>query len=401
MLVARRWLVVLLAVLFAVVIGKPRLAHADSSTAHSVSVAVLSFDSDDAEEQADALTGALRSRIRTSQGWSLVETTQSLGMLTAALRCPGKPIPAECEQRIADQIKSERYIFGYLTKGPQSGQVTAEIHLYQKSKPDTVIRESYADNLKDQNDEALRKIALRILERLGGNAVGVIAVRMGSETGEIVVDGDKRVPLQNGTARLELAPGSHSVELAVTGQPAQKRNVLVTAGKETVVDFASATVAPEPPKDKPFPTRKVIGGSLVVIGVAAGVVSVVNLFAYKSDNDKADEYQAQKTPENPLDRRLPENQNAQDACGNPEFKANAKTICGANDDAKTHSTIAAITGIAGGVALAAGVYLFLTAPSSDEGSSSSAQSKPVKPARPRVTPILGHNSGGLVLSGSF
>src|SRR5690242_13691103 len=82
------WLSILVMMLTVVLV--PRRAGADQSTAHTVSVAVLGLDSDDAEEQADALTGALRSRIRASQGWSLVDTTQSLGMLTAALRCPGK-----------------------------------------------------------------------------------------------------------------------------------------------------------------------------------------------------------------------------------------------------------------------------------------------------------------------
>jgi len=72
----RRWLWLWLVVLalFAVVV--PRTAQAEPSTAaHSLPVAVLSLDSDDAEEQADALTGALRSRIRKSQGWSLIETS--------------------------------------------------------------------------------------------------------------------------------------------------------------------------------------------------------------------------------------------------------------------------------------------------------------------------------------
>ena len=187
----------------------PRSARADQPGAHTVPVAVLAFDSEDAEEQADALTGALRSRIRAAQGWSLIETTQSLGMMTAAFKCPAHPTP-ECQQKIAEQIKAERYIFGFVAKGP-SGQVTAEIHLYQKGKADTVLKEVYADNLKDSNDDTLRKIAARIVERLGGTAVGVIVVRSSDQAGEVVVDGEKHVPLERGAARIELAAGGHSV----------------------------------------------------------------------------------------------------------------------------------------------------------------------------------------------
>jgi len=388
----RRWLVLALVVI-AVVLSPRGQARADQSTAHSVSVAVLAFDSDDAEEQADALTGALRSRIRASQGWSLMETSQSLGMLTAALRCPSKPITAECEQRIAEQIKSERYIFGYVTKGPGAGQVTAEIHLYQKSKPDTVIRETYAENLKDQNDDTLRKIAQRVLERLGGTAVGTIVVRMGSENGEVIVDGEKRVPLEKGTARLDLSPGSHSVEVAIPGQGPQKRNVLVTAGKETVVDLALATTgAMEPEKpSKPFPTRKVVGGALVAGGLAAGAVSVISLLAWNDALDKGEQIQSST---NPLDAKLPEGKKASEACGN-ELDPN-EAICKANDDAVRNSTVALVTGIGGGVLLLAGAYFLLT-----DGGSDTEKAAAKNKTKPRIAPTFGRSSGGLVLSGSF
>lgn len=389
----RRWLALVLTV-FAVVLS-PRSARADESTAHSVAVAVLALDSDDAEEQADALTGALRSRIRASQGWSLVETSQSLGMLTAALRCPMKPISAECEQRIADQIKSERYIFGYVTKGPQAGQVTAEVHLYQKSKPDTVIRESYADNLKDQNDDTLRKIAQRVLDRLGGNAVGTIVVRMGSENGEVVVDGDKRVPLQNGTARLDLAPGGHSVEVAVAGQAPQKRNVLVTAGKETVVDLALATTgaAEAPAAEKSFPTRKVVGGGLMLVGVAAGAVAIVSALAYGDALDKGETLQAST---NPIDAKLPPGKTADDVCGKQGGLSKSEAICQANADANRTSTVAWATGIGGGLFLLAGAYFLFT----DGGDSEKAPAAAAK-KKTRLVPTLGQGSGGLLLSGSF
>lgn len=386
----RRWLALALVVLAFVLLPRGH-AHADQSTAHSVSVAVLALDSDDAEEQADALTGALRSRIRASQGWSLVETSQSLGMLTAALRCQTKPISADCEQRIADQIKSERYIFGYVTKGPGANQVTAEIHLYQKSKPDTVIRETYADNLKDQNDEALRKIAQRVLERLGGTAVGTIVVRMGNENGEVIVDGEKRVPLEKGTARLDLSPGSHSVEVAIPGQGPQKRNVLVTAGKETVVDLALATSGPveSPRSEKPFPTRKVLGGGLVAGGLAAGTVSVITLLAYLNALDKGEQIQSST---NPLDAKLPDGKKADEACG--KELDNNEAICQANADANKNSTIAWVTGIGGGVLLLAGAYFLVT---DGGGDSEKAAAK----NKTRIVPTFGRSSGGLMLSGSF
>jgi hypothetical protein len=376
-------------------LASPRTAKADSSSAHSVAVVVLGIDSDDSEEQADAMTGAIRSRIRASQGWSLVETNQSLGMLTAALRCPAKPTP-DCEQRIGEQLKAERFIFGYVTKGPQASQVTAEIHLYQKGKADTVVKESYADNLKDQNDDSLRKIAQKILDKLGGNAVGVLIVHFATETGEVIIDGEKHVPLEKGTARVELSPGSHSVEVAATGQPAQKRTALVTAGKETSVELAVAKPA-EPAaaaaaEEKPFPLKKVIGAAAMVVGVGFGVLAVERFLKYESlqrdlKNDPA------YGPGNFL-----KTNGEVDACDAKLIDGTqSQNACQKSKDAKTVSTVGIVAAGVSGVFLLGGAYLFFFA---DRGNVS-AKTTRGKARLPTITPALGLGSGSLLVSGSF
>src|SRR5690242_10233857 len=101
----RRWTVFAPALLSMLCV--PRPAKADPSTAHTLPVAVVGLDSDDAEEQAEGLTTALRQHVKNSTGWSIQETQQSLSMLTAALRCPPKAPGADCEQKIADQLKAE------------------------------------------------------------------------------------------------------------------------------------------------------------------------------------------------------------------------------------------------------------------------------------------------------
>lgn len=383
-----------------VVLASPSSARADQGAAHSLSVAVLTFDSDDAEDQADALTGALRSRIRTSQGWSLVETTQSLGMLTVGLRCPAKPLPADCEQKIAEQIHSDRFIFGYVQRGP-TGQVTAEVHLYQKNKQDAIARDSYSDNLKDANDETLRKIAQRLLDCLGGAAVGTIVVRMGTENGEVVVDGDKRVPLQSGTARLELAPGTHSVEV-VSGEGAsgpQKRNVLVSAGKETVLDLSLAGSGPEPRGEggKPFPIMKVVGGAVAVVGVGLGIFAVERALEYGSMKDDFE-----NDPAYGPDKFVSTNGQSVSAC---EAKLasdptqTSATACKRSDEAKSVSTTGIVTGAASAVLIATGAVLFFKGDDwlSKSPSSSSAKRAP----KPRIVPTFGYGTGGMMVSGSF
>lgn len=371
----------LLALLLLTVLALPRVAHADQPGAHTVPVAVLAFDSEDAEEQADAITGAVRSRIRAAQGWSLIETTQSLGMLTAAMKCPSRP-PPECQQKIAEQIKAERYIWGFVSKGPTAGQVTAEIHLYQKGKADTVLKEAYADNLKDSNDDTLRKIAARIVERLGGTAVGVVVVHSADQSGEVIIDGEKHVPLDKGAARIELAAGGHSIEVAPTTGSPVKRNVVVTAGRETVVEFTGTGTSEPPAEGSKSKTRKIIGGVSMAVGGALGgiaVYSLVNYLGLQSDGeDRAAKVEKRSPPQ---------------AC--KEYDERCASI---DKDSKTASGLAWGLGGAAVVAIGFGAYMFFSEPSSS--SSTTTAATPPKP-KTRVVPTVGSGTGGLLVVGSF
>lgn len=370
-----------------VLLAVPRRARADQPGAHTVPVAVLAFDSEDAEEQAEAITGAVRSRIRAAQGWSLIETTQSLGMLTAAMKCPTRP-PPECQQKIAEQIKAERYIFGFVAKGPLQGQVTAEIHLYQKGKANTVLKETYADNLKDSNDDTLRKIAARIVERLGGTAVGVVVVRSSDQTGEVVVDGEKRVPLAKGTARIELAAGGHSIEVAPTGGTPTKRNVLVAAGRETVVEFAPAS-AVEPPAERgrPTKTRKIIGGVSMGVGAVLGGIAVYQLVSWLDIQDQGEQVRVQRAPGE--DPTAPCRESA--GIGGSECRK-------LDEDAKSASAMAFAFGGAAVVAIGVGAYLFFSDPGDKPAREQAAA--PPKP-KARLVPTVGQSSGGLYVVGTF
>ena len=255
---------------------------------------VLGIDSDDAEDQADALTGALRSRVRGAPGWSLQETQHSLGMLTAALRCPQKP-DAACLQRIGDQLHTDRFVWGVMSKAP-GNQVTAEVHLWARGKPDVGAKETYSDNLEDQNDETLRKIAARILEKISGSpTTGTMTVHAGDAEGVVWINGQKSRALEHGAATIDLAPGRYDVELRAQGfETARQERVVVAAGQETNVPLklvpAAAASTEQAPRGKPVDVRRVAGWSLIGLGVAAGIVAAVEgveFLSAKNDLDAA------------------------------------------------------------------------------------------------------------------
>ncbi len=389
---ARRLLVLLTGILV-VLLGRPRTVLAEGTSATAVPVVVLAFDSEDAEQHADAFTSALKSKVRQSNALTLVETNQSLGMLTAALRCPSRPTP-ECQQKIAEQIKQERYIWGFVTKaGP--GEVQAEAHLYQRGKPDTVATERYSDNLRDGNDETLGRVAQRALDKLRGTAVGVLVVRAGDLSGEVIVDGDKRFPLKNGTARIELSPDSHAIELAAAGAPPGKRNVLLAAGKETTLDMspaaqsrAAGAPAEEPPT--PFPTRKVIGGVAMAAGVGLGIFAFERYNKWQKLQDEVDQNYSSRVDTG--GQRVA----ACDAKDPPTGQSSRLEACEKSDQANTIGITGIVSASVGGVLLLGGAYLLFFGGSDDKEKPKTARIKPT-----HVSPWFGSTGGGVGMSGSF
>jgi hypothetical protein len=145
-----------------------RAARADPSTAKTVPVYVLAIWTEDADDQADALTRALRLRVQQAPGWSLVETSQSFETLTIALKCPAKP-DAACLQRIADQLKADHYIWGTIERRRGvAAQVDAELHLWTRGQPSVAAHETFADSLKDATDGSMQELATRLFGALTG-----------------------------------------------------------------------------------------------------------------------------------------------------------------------------------------------------------------------------------------
>jgi hypothetical protein len=407
-------------VLMALMSVLARTARAEPPNQKAMPVYVLSVLTEDADDQADALTQALRARVRQAPGLSLLETQQSLETLTIALRCPPHP-DAPCLQRIGDQLHADHYLWGSLAK-KRGGQVEIEAHFWSRGRPQLDATESYSDNLKDPGDEALKAVATKLVSELTGSpsgggsssgsggggggktpstGPGTLVVHAGSEGGTVSVDGVEKGTLEEGTARIELPEGSHTVTVHVPGFKAPSLTTTIKAGGEQEVSFALAagsessgqSSSPEEPgASKPFPVRKVVGWSLVVAGGLGAGAAIYGLVSWVGDKNDSDKQRA----------NIPAN--VGDACNvggpnPPPYMASATAACNDSKDAQTNSTIAWVGGLVALAAGGVGTFLLLT---DHEGDSPSARRAPAPAMRVvALTPTIGPHQGGLHLKVEF
>jgi hypothetical protein len=362
------------------------------------SIYVLEIDSDDADDQAEALTAALRSRVRSAPEWLLLDATQSLSMLTAALRCPQHP-DAACLSRIGDQLKADRFVWGVLSKqGAPPHFVGVEVHLWARGKPDVLVKESYSENVKDQNDDTLRKIATRVFDRLTGGPAITVQIHAGTADGEVVVDGDRTATLEHGSATLLLRSGSHAIDVKASGFLPLHQSIDVTgAESHQDVDVALQPVLAEAPASSPLPSegrsprRRAELGTLISGGIllAAGAALAIVFEAERStlNTDRANNYN--------FENSIPTINNPCAVTGvndSPQVSGG----CTAHNVAQAVLIPEIASFGAGGILMTVGFVLLATdRPHETQPADTTAWD------RLRITPTIGPHDGSLGLSGSF
>lgn len=374
----------------------PTFGRAAPPGASAVPVYVLTVWSDDSDDQADALTQALRAQVRNAPGLSLVDTTQSFETLAIALRCPAKP-DAACLGRIGDQLHASDYVWGTLAKH-KAGQVDAELHIWRRGKASADATESYAEDLKDPNDPRLQAIAARIVDNLAGTrAAGTVLIHAGAASGRVLVDGADREALEGGRARVELPAGEHTVAVRVAGYESPQQTATVSAGSDRAVEFVLSPTAKstageagggeESSKRGGIGVRPILGYGAIAIGagllVAAGVEGL-NWMSDKNANDKD---------------RAAVPSNVTDVCSYPN-SAPAQDACQQSKNAKTASTLGWIFTAAGAVFGGTGTWLVLSdsgkkAPPADGATAAGV------PPRVELTPRLGTHAQTLELRVTF
>jgi hypothetical protein len=361
-----------------------RTAHAEAPNPHATPVYVLSLSTDDVDDQADALTLALRSRAREAPGWSLLESPQSFQTLALALKCPRKP-DATCLQRVADQLHADHYVWGTVAHKKGVPEVVAELHLWSRSRGDTQTTTSFSENLKDGSDPSLIKVASRAFGKLtASSASGTLVVHAGTGAGSVMVDGSVKARLEAGVGRVNVGEGSHTVEVRVSGFESPAQDTVIEPGGERELTF---TLAPSQQSVEDvaasaagsFPVGKVLGYGGLVVGAGllagAGVAGAVWFNdSSKSTNDR---------------NQVPSS--ISDVC-TTATSPQAEDACRLSKDAKNISTAGWVMGIAGAAIGVTGLVVLLSDHPKDERD---------RGASLDVLPSVGTKGGDVVLRLTF
>jgi hypothetical protein len=245
-------------------------ARADEPGPDTLPITIVNMQTDSADEQAAALSKALRGAVRAMPGWSLGEGDYSLEVLTGTLKCTDPP-DSTCESRIADQIKADRYIWGIVNK--KGAEVIGEMHLWVRGKGTNKIDVRYSANLTEANDEALKKVAAEMLTQLtGGPPKGAVHIKAGDVAGQVFVDGTPIGALSAGEGTFPLGSGPHKIVVKAPGYSDVEASVVVKPNATAEVPLT--LIAAEAPSNIDY---KRIGGFVGIgAGVAFGVVGLVS-----------------------------------------------------------------------------------------------------------------------------
>jgi hypothetical protein len=262
----------------------PRAARAEGERP----VAILPVQTTDAFDQADGLTAALKRAVVQTPGLTLAEGEfPRVDVLIMSLQCgdpdnpPEKP-DAACEEKIADQLKQDRFVWADLTK--EGANVKGELHFYQRGRPTGTAPLDYTANLTGGADDTLIQLAKAALATAGGGAPKVrLRITAGIETGDAFADGEPLGKLLVGRGDFEAPAGHHKIVVKLPDGREMSSEVDVSPDGDTVL-----TLTPPPPPSKPLDPKIPTGFVFIGAGLAFAGGGLYGSIAVQSDQTKFD-----------------------------------------------------------------------------------------------------------------
>lgn len=350
--------------LVACLAGPTSLALADEPGPDTLPISVIAIQTPDADDQAEALTKALRFGVRQLPGWSIAEGDYSLEVLTISLKCV-EPPDATCQSRIADQIKADRYVWGIIKKnGPNVG---GEIHMWVRGQGTTSTKVEYSGNLTEPNDEALRKVAANALSTLtGGPPKGTVHIKAGNVAGQVFIDGQPVGALTNGEGTFPMPAGAHKVVVKAPGYSSVESPVVIRPAATAEIMLTLI-----PLEEKSDINWRQVGG---FVGIGAGVAfGVVGLVGSVKILNLQNEMEHNKNVESKREVNLLDQKPytySQNVCEtaktgpNPGYNGEITRIC---NDSSNFELLQAIMYPLAAVSAGAGLYLLMTSDDASKG----------------------------------
>ncbi len=317
-------------------------------------------------------------------------------VLVLSMKCADPP-DATCQAKIADEIKVDRYIWGYLKK-LKNGNVGGELALWVRGKGTTKTPVEYSANLTEANDDSLKRVANEAFNKLtGGSPKGGIHVKAGAEGGQLFIDGEPIGALNNGEATLQIPSGAHTLTVKAPGYDDSQTQVVIKPGKTSDVALTLVKAVPKSSTSgRAIAGIAMIGGGSLVAGggAVAGIIQV----SKNSQTEKLRGYSTlQKKDVNGGDSspcefaaKHPSLNDGMNVITKPQMD---KIIAGCNTNS-TLTTAQIILYPAGAVLAGVGLYLLITAPSGKPAQSAAAP-------RWSFDPMLGPTGGKLDVTYRF
>ncbi len=260
---------------------------------------VLAVQSDDAVDQAQALTLALKSSAKHQSSFKLVPGDYSLEVLSLALGCADPP-DDPCLTKIGAKIKAEAFIWGSL--GKDGSKLDLKLNLYRQGEPNRSTELRYDAN--KVGDDALAAIADRALATLlavKGHAssdeeteqTGRLLLSADDLDGQVIIDGAPAGDIRDGHAQLELPVGDHDVSVRVDGYRDAEGTITISANKRALLRLHPEKMGTthaghdESEADANSSNASAGWGAIIVGGVfaAAGVYATLRVNSINHDAD--------------------------------------------------------------------------------------------------------------------
>lgn len=372
---------------------------AAAGTPGAVELEVLAFSSNDAVDEAAALTDAFKHAIISAPGVTDHGKSHALEAVALTAGCDD-PMAAGCAPKIATEIKYDKFIYGTVKKTPPN-KITATLTYYNAGQVKTVAKTYDAGPVaKDGTSPELKKIALDALYSLmGGAPKGKVDVTVSGPAanadGELFENNQSIGTVTAGKGSVDLPSGPHTLELRVKGYASTTGTVEVTPSG-AALQLAPVRLEPSKPIDwQLYGGIAAVGVGLVFMGL--GVSS--SLGVKDAQNDDTFTNYRRRWPASEGDTCARAREGKESPTNDPSLPKIASTVVGICDDAASKQRSQFIFYGLGAVFVAGGAVLIAT----DKGPAKEGDKPADKTAGVRIElrPVVSPTFSSLSLVGQF